>query len=453
MVFRSIRFRLIASFLAAWAVFVLTISAVAWLAVNDIAHNLVASDMNVASLRISRLAFQYAIAGQPAAIAVEPLVLAQVADLRVVARVVPRPSDSLSPFPGSLLLSPGEPPPVPHGIVPIGPELHAQVIPIGDDRVEIFPDYDYLSNVNMHWLTIAIVVDLLSFVPAWLLARMIASRTLEPLLRTTRALEAFAEGNFSPHPVTTRQRTEIGDLARAYNAAVAQITEAFDERSAAMEEMRQFVADAGHQLRTPLTVMMGHVSALRAKTPREATAFGNMLAQCRRMKSLIDDLIVLARLEHGEHVTYSIDLERIASQVAQTFVDGGYDRVVLQAEPGALARVNPGEVGESLSALVENALKYAPSGPVEVRSRRAGDRSELIVEDRGPGMSDEDLQHAFDRFYRGDASFGIDGTGLGLAIVRRGVERSNGTVTLENTGTGLRVTLSFPAEVAASAVA
>lgn len=451
--FRSIRLRLIASFLAAWAVFVLTISSIAWLAVNDIAHNLVASDMNVASLRISRLAFQYTIAGRPAAIAIEPLVLAQVADLRVLARVVPRPSDTLAPFPGSLLLSPIEPPPEPRGVMPIGPALHPQVIPIGDERVEIFPDYGYLADVNVHWLTLAIVVDLLSFIPAWFLAQMIASRTLEPLLRTTRALEGFAEGNFSPQPVTTRQRTEIGDLARAYNAAVAQITEAFDERTAAMEEMQQFVADAGHQLRTPLTVMMGHVSALHAKTPREATAFGNMLAQCRRMKSLIDDLIVLARLEHGEHITYTVDLERIASQVTKTFIDGGYERVVLHAQPGAIARVNPGEVGESLSALVENALKYAPGGPVEVRTRRTGNLSQLIVEDRGPGMTEEDMEHAFDRFYRGDASYGIDGTGLGLAIVRRGVERSNGTIALENTGTGLRVTLSFPAEVEAAAVA
>jgi signal transduction histidine kinase len=454
--FRSIRLRLIASFLAAWAIFVLTISAIAWLAVNDIAHNIVASDMNAASLRITRLAYQYTIAGtipdRPAT-PIEPLVFAQVADLHVLVRMVPRSALAISPFPGSLLIEPVEPPPVPRGVVPIGPELKSQVIPVGDEQVEIFPDLQYLADVDVRWLTVALVVDLFSFVPAWYLARMIAARTLEPLLRTTRALEGFARGNFNPHPVTTRQRTEIGDLARAYNAAVAQITDALDERSAAMDEMQQFVADAGHQLRTPLTVLMGHVSALHPKTPRESTVFGNMLAQCRRMKAIIDDLIVLARLEHGELVTYEVDLSHVAAQVATTFADGGYARVVLRAQEDIFARVNPGEVVEALSALVENAVKYAPEGPVEVIARHAGNRSEVCVEDHGPGMSDEDMARAFDRFYRGDASLGTEGTGLGLSIVRRGVERSNGTVTLENTGTGLRVTLSFPAEVVADAVA
>ena len=449
--FRSIRLRLVASFLAAWAIFVLTISAIAWLAVNDIAHNIVAADMNAASLRITRLAYEYTNAVRPAIpIAIQPLVYGEVQDLHVVVRFASRP---IAIFPGSLLIEPVEPPPVPRGVVPIGPALKTQFIPIGDEAVEIFPDYQYLADVDVRWLTIALVLDLLSFIPAWYLAHMIAARTLEPLLRTTRALEGFAQGNFNPHPVTTRQRTEIGDLARAYNAAVAQITEAFEERSAAMDEMQQFVADAGHQLRTPLTVLMGHVSALHPKSPREVTVFGNMLAQCRRMKAIIDDLIVLARLEHGEQVTYDVDLAHVAAQVASTFADGGYARVTLRAEQHVLARVNPAEVVEALSALVENALKYAPEGPVEVLARRAGERSEVCVEDRGPGMSDEDMARAFDRFYRGDASFGTEGTGLGLSIVQRGVERSNGRVKLENTGNGLRVTLSFPAEVAADAVA
>ena len=273
------------------------------------------------------------------------------------------------------------------------------------------------------------------------------------MLSTTRALEAFGRGNFDPQPVTTRQRTEIGDLARAYNAAVEQITDAFGERSAAMEEMRQFVADAGHQLRTPLTVLMGHVSALHPKTPRETTVFGNMLAQCRRMKAIIDDLIVLARLEHGEREAFVVDLGRIARQVGTTFAEGGYERVAVDAQDGAFAHVNPGEIVESISALIENAIKYAPDGPVTVIARSRDDRSEVSVEDRGPGMSGEDLEHAFDRFYRGDASIGTEGTGLGLAIARRGAERSNGTIALENTGTGLRVTLSFPAEVAREDVA
>jgi signal transduction histidine kinase len=452
--FRSIRLRLVASFMAAWAVFIITISAIVWLAVNDVAHNIVLADMNLASLRITRVAFQYTMAGRPSSIQIAPLVAAQVADLHVHLSVVPRVTVVNQPFSGEMLFPPpAAVPEQPHEIVPIGPRLESQSIPIGDDRVQIDPDLDYLEATNVRWLTIAILLDILSLIPAWYLAQIIASRTLEPLLRTTRALEGFAEGNFSPQPVNTRQRTEIGDLARAYNAAVRQINEAFDERTGAMEEMRQFVADAGHQLRTPLTVLMGHVSALHPKTPRESTVFGNMLAQCRRMKAIIDDLIVLARLEHGEHTVFTVDLRRLTEQVVTTFADGGYERVVLHPGGEALARVNPAEIVDALSALIENALKYTTAGAVDVTVRTRDGRSQICVEDRGPGMTEEDLAHAFDRFYRGDASFGTEGTGLGLSIVRRGVERSHGTVELENTGEGLRATLTFAAEVAGEAVA
>ena len=145
---QSIRFRLVASFLAAWAVFVLTISTIVWLAANDVAHNIVAADMNAASLRITRLAFQYTIAGRPAALVIEPLVMAQIADLHVLVRVTARPNP-FGAFPGSLLLPPDEPPAITPGVIPIGPALQAQVIPIGEDRVEIFPDYPYLAAVDL----------------------------------------------------------------------------------------------------------------------------------------------------------------------------------------------------------------------------------------------------------------------------------------------------------------
>ena len=433
---RSIRLRLIASFLAAWLIFALTISAIVWLFVVDVTRNIVLADVNLASLRITRAAFQYALSGAPP-VDIEAPVLAQVRGLHVRVNVVPREGFGYGPFALPPLPPPGE------SSIGIGPHAQIQSLPFGTMRVDIVPDLDYVSTTSTQWLIGAIVVDVLTLVPAWFLATVVAQRTLEPLLNTTRALERFASGDFTPHAVTTRQRTEIGDLARAYNAAVRQITDAFAERSAAMDEMRQFVADAGHQLRTPLTVLMGHVSALQAKTPRENTIFGNMLAQSRRMKAIIDDLIILARLEHGERAVYAVDVRPIAESVVATFRDGGYDRVQLRTNGETYARVNPSEVVDALTALIENALKYAPSGPVKVAIERNGTHAWVSVEDTGPGMSEEDIEHAFDRFYRGDASVGTEGTGLGLSIVRRGVERSDGTVTITSTGNGLRVVLAF----------
>lgn len=443
---RSIRLRLIASFLAAWLVFALTISAIVLLFVSDITHNIVLADVNLASLRITRLSFQYALSGGVQPTDVEALALAAVRGLHVRVTVVPREGFGYGPF----VVTPGEAPLPQSGTPPIGvgPNPQIQSVPFGTMRVDIVPDMAYVAVTSRTWVIGAVIVDLLTLIPAWFIASIVARRTLEPLLHTTRALELFASGDFTPHAVTTRQRTEIGDLARAYNAAVEQITDAFAERTAAMEEMRQFVADAGHQLRTPLTVLMGHVSALVPKTPRESTIFANMLAQSRRMKAIIDDLIVLARLEHGDREAYTVDVRELARGVVATFRDGGYDRVELHANGEAYARINPSELLDALTALVENALKYAPSGPVTVTVARDGTRTSLAVEDSGPGMTEEDIEHAFDRFYRGDASHGIDGTGLGLSIVRRGVERSDGTVTLANTSRGLRVVLTFAAHEA-----
>jgi signal transduction histidine kinase len=440
---RSIRLRLIASFLAAWLVFALTISGIVLLFVSDITHNIVLADENLATLRITRLSFQYALSGGSQPTDVEALALAEVRGLHVRVTVVPREGFGYGPF----VVTPSEAP-IPQGATPplgVGPNPSTQSIPFGTMRVDVVPDMAYVASTMRLWFIGAIIVVLLTLIPAWSVAVIVARRTLDPLLQTTRALELFASGDFTPHAVTTRQRTEIGNLARAYNAAVEQITDAFAERSAAMEEMRQFVADAGHQLRTPLTVLMGHVSALQPKTPRETTIFANMLAQSRRMKAIIDDLIVLARLEHGERSAHTVDVRELAKSVVTTFRDGGYDRVQLHANGEAYAHINQSELLDALTALVENALKYSPSGPVTVTVAGDAAQTSLAVEDSGPGMTQEDIEHAFDRFYRGDASHGIEGTGLGLSIVRRGVERSDGTVRLINTGHGLRVVLAFAA--------
>ena len=429
----SIRSRLVAAFLCAWIVFTFTTSAIVWLAVGDIARNIVLADVNRASLRISRLAFQYAISGRPVPANFEAIARQQIGGLHVNMRVVPFVGASASL--GALYEDRAGP--------PIGPHAEMQSVPFGTARIAIYPDFTYPATTSDEWLTGAIAIDLLLLIPAWFLARIVAQRTLEPLLNTTRALERFAGGDFSPHPVTTRGQTEIGDLARAYNAAVRQITSAFDERSAAIDEMRQFIADAGHQLRTPLTVFMGHVSVMRPTNEREETVFGNMLAQCRRMKAIIDNLIVLARLEHVQNTLRTVDVNHLAQGVVNTFRDGGYDRVELHPGAGAQAHVNPEEVVDAMTALVENALKYAPEGPVRVAIAREGERCTICVEDSGPGMTAIDLERAFDRFYRGESSAGTDGTGLGLSIVRRSVERSNGSVTLVNAASGLRVVLSF----------
>lgn len=285
---------------------------------------------------------------------------------------------------------------------------------------------------------------------SWRIAVTVAQNTLEPLLRTTRALNRFGNGDFTPEAVKTNDRSELGELAHAYNRAVAQITRAFEERTKAEGEMRQFVADAGHQLRTPLTVIMGYLSGMahRAQPLAPAETYATMLAQARRMKTLIDDLITLARLEHPNgSVVQIVDLNEACANVPASFDNTGRARISVRlSDAPAYVEGDETDIAGALCALVDNALKYAPQSPVEVVVKAEGRYWTVSVSDRGPGMSRGDLRKAYDRFYRGSAAEGTEGTGLGLPIVRKSIERAGGTVSLQNReGGGLLCAITLPA--------
>lgn len=305
------------------------------------------------------------------------------------------------------------------------------------------------------WVLVGFFATLV-LLAAWRVAIVVADNTLEPLLRTTRALNRFGDGDFTPESVSTSDKTELGELARGYNRAVAQITRAFDERSRAEAEMRQFVADAGHQLRTPLTVIMGYLSSMsvRADSPRRPAVFSTMLAQSRRMKSLIDDLITLARLEHPDaKEAVPTDVNSVLAQIPGSFEELAQARIRVEySSDPVVVRAAANELLDVLCALVDNSLKYAPEGPVVVSLRSALGDCVISVEDRGPGMPEDELCRAFDRFYRGTASEGVAGTGLGLSIIRKSVERAGGTVCLANReGGGFACTIRIPLEPALEA--
>ena len=280
---------------------------------------------------------------------------------------------------------------------------------------------------------------------------VVAASSLDPLLRTTAALNRFGDGDFTPASVSTNDTSEVGELAKAYNRAVRQITRALDERSQASAEMRQFVADAGHQLRTPLTVVIGYLSSMAARNTSETdpSQVAKMLAQSRRMKTLIDDLIVLARLEHVAPLRErAFDVNDVVSELPQAFSleDQRRLHVELSSSP-LIVHAADTEFREALVALTENAVKYGGDGAVTISVGRSGDQCEVVVRDGGPGFSSRDLESAFDRFYRGAASEGTVGTGLGLSIAAKVIARAQGVIELFNlkgggAGCVIRVPLS-----------
>lgn len=318
--------------------------------------------------------------------------------------------------------------------------LMAQTFPVdvrhGNLHTTIFVAPSFYQRSIEYYLASMTVIALIVIVAAWRIALIVAANSLDPLLRTTAALNRFGDGDFTPASVSTNDSSEVGDLATAYNRAVRQITKALDERARASAEMRQFVADAGHQLRTPLTVIIGYLSSMVARTPCETdpSQLSAMLAQSRRMKTLIDELITLARLEHAAPLRESaFDVNDVLRELPHNFSAADQRRLRLKLN-SAPVRIHAAdaEFREALVALTDNAVKYGGDGPVTITVANADDRCEIAVRDHGPGFTREDLASAFDRFYRGAASAGTTGTGLGMAIAAKAIGRAGGEIRLAN---------------------
>jgi two-component system OmpR family sensor kinase len=225
---------------------------------------------------------------------------------------------------------------------------------------------------------------------------------------------------------------------------------AFAERDRANDAMRQFIADAGHQLRTPLTVIRGFIAILRKgelRTPQDRERIlETMHRQSALMSSLVDKLMLLDRWEDERERTASepIDVSRLVSDVVAPLAEAHPGRDVrVDAPKCELAAIDPMELSHAVTNIVDNALKYT-SGALEVAVKRDGKNVVVTVTDEGPGMTPAEVRHAFDRFFRGSRR-DVDGTGLGLAIARRAIERAGGTLTLRSDpAAGSAFTIALP---------
>ncbi len=284
---------------------------------------------------------------------------------------------------------------------------------------------------------------------ALVLARALVRQTVRPLLDVQRALERFAAGDLTPQTIPADARQDFGALAVAYNGAIAQMERAFAERERATAAIRQFSADAGHQLRTPLTVMRGFIAILRKgdlRTPADRERILETMArQSQVMASLIDKLMLLDRWERDAvAVPQMIDVAQLVSDVVSPLAEAQPARAIrIDAPPGPLAKIDPTDLMHAVTNLVDNALKYTAG---EIAVCVSADAGTVVVEvaDAGPGMDENELRFAFDRFYRG-ARRDVDGSGLGLAIAKRAIERAGGTIAVaSDRAAGTTVTIRLP---------
>lgn len=281
-----------------------------------------------------------------------------------------------------------------------------------------------------------LVVALLSVAVALAAAVLFAATVTRPLRRLRSATEQLAAGDLSVRAPTDDGPPEIRALAASFNLMG-------DRLERTMARQRAFASDASHQLRTPLTALR-----LRLEQARELIDDDPDTAQARleaatdetqRLQHLVDGLLALARAEGRAAATEVVDVGRVATERTEIWDALAAEQGVelrCQVPEGLLARVVPGALEQILDNYLDNALRVAPSGSgVDVVARAEGDDLVLEVRDRGPGMTDAQLDRAFDRFWRAaDAPPG--GSGLGLAIVLRLAEASGGTARLRRRAEG-----------------
>lgn len=342
-----------------------------------------------------------------------------------------------------------------HGPVPPVPPDPTRLEPLSLTYVEggyvgFGPSFPLLLVSLIPYWRIVLAIALAAILLSWFVGRVFAQQSLRPINEVSSSLRALADGDYTQRRFVMAGGDEIASLTAAFNDAIAGVAMAMDHRRHAEERMRQFAADASHELRTPLTVIGGYIDVLRRgaiEEPRIARQIlGTMSLEKEHMRGLIDRLMRLARLDseappHIEPVNIA-ELLRSQCEAARRLDDR---RMIDYSVDGVeTVEADRGELAEAVWNVIENALKYAPEAPIHLRAARNNGHAVITVRDEGPGMSESERVHAFERFYRGDQRGEITGTGLGLAIAKRAVERVGGDIAIDSApGHGTQVTITI----------
>ncbi len=372
----------------------------------------------------------------------------------VVDSISSGPSDAPDPLPDVAAVPPDADGPVTVPSVEAGgPEYRVvqSSLPAGG-RLYTAMSLDDVDATIAEVRRVLVIAGLVGLVAVALVGWLAIRVGLLPIDRMVTTAQRIAQGHITERVEVTAPDSEVGRLGAALNRMLDRIVEAFGARAASEEQMRRFVADAGHELRTPLTAVRGYAElAAQADDPAERAAAIDRVGQAAvRMAALVDDLVLLARLDQGR------PLARERVDISQVVMDALADARTV--EPGRAIEVRAPVIGTEVTGdrarlrqvidnLLSNVREHTPADVGVLVTVEAGDEVVVTVTDDGPGMDEAEAAQAFDRFWQAPATgdHPRQGTGLGLAIVADLVHAHGGRISLDTApGLGTRVTLMFP---------
>ena len=335
-----------------------------------------------------------------------------------------------------------------------GPVAHGDVLVQAQTIVE---QTNTLHTLLLIELAVSAAALVLALAGGWWLVRL----GLRPLEDVEATAESIAAGNLDQRVPGADQPTEVGRLARALNVMLERIQSAFAARVASearlkesQQHLRQFVADASHELRTPIAAVSAYAELFERGAAQHAEDLPRVItgirAETARMDRLVNDLLILARLDEGLPMQHApVELVSLAAEAVRTAAAVGPEW------PVRFSATRPVEVNgdvDRLRQVVDNLLAnvraHTPPGtPASVVVDADGAMAEIVVADQGPGMPAEDARRVFERFYRSDPARArtSGGSGLGLSIVAAIVAAHGGAVSATSApGEGMRVTVRLP---------
>lgn len=337
-----------------------------------------------------------------------------------------------------------------------GPEFRAVIEPVRDGgTIVVAIPLTGVDSTLDRLVAVEVIVGLSTLVILGIVSWFVVRRTLRPLNRMEADATRIAAGDLSRRVEPADDRTEVGRLGIALNQMLGEIESSFTARRESENRLRQFVADASHELRTPLSSIRGYAELFRrgaSERPEDLeVTMRRIEEEAARMGVLVDDLLLLARLDEGgpTFAEEPVDLAEIVRDACADANARAPERAITcEAPHSVVVTGDEARLRQVAANLVGNALAHTPAdSPVEIRARAVDGRGHLEVVDQGPGIPESDIAHIFDRFWRADQSRerSTGGAGLGLSIVAAIVDGHGGTVTAENVnGGGARFVVRVP---------